>query len=264
VALDAACNEEDMQPCADRRPLHVKPPMLTDRIAVMQLWGGQPVTNCPSLVCYDVADGDEDDVDTVICDVASDSCFDSRADSSTGDDFFGACGPAGAKCDSACPDGSPCRLGYLNVHEAMGVEDARGEWDLDFEACSMYVNAADRCGLAFSGYIVPILSPYLKGGDDNVITCLGSQGESVVEPRCVKSSDGMREQRNYDPQFPVKEFLDDPLVGKLIAEMGLTVDLVETMPQDIYSQLEIIVGWGLRHLLYVEKDPGEVFIDSPT
>jgi len=93
--------------------------------------------------------------------------------------------------------------------------------EVDFDACALYVNAAEAYGLSFGGRIVPILVPYSTEGDGNIIarmsgSALGPPNPAVVNEHKIAMS-------HYDPEFPVKEMLEDPMVIDAVHSLGLSV-----------------------------------------
>jgi len=173
-----------------------------------------------------------------------------------------------------CGSAGQCAAPGQVAAEDMGTSNTCSEFEgIVFDACSLSVNEADRCGFACSGRIVPILVPYLKKNDEAIAGCMGShvRGASCDATGQI-AGPGNHEQGQLNSvsrqtvggelhprpvaRFPVREFIDVAMVSELISSLGLTDDDVACMPPGVYSQLQIVAGWSLRHFLFTGDDHG--------
>jgi len=255
-AIDASDDTEGVTSMSPSRPMSSSVVRVADREALRLLYaGGHDEELSPSGGHPVQHDLDDDNIIYNIEDSYRFDCTEYKVMEDGGSNSTTMA--AGEHCEFDGVDLDVCSL-FVNAADSHGVPFSgyieHCEFaGVDLDACSLFLNEADRGGVPLSGYIAPVMVPYMKN-DEAVAGCLSGHGPGApCDTRSTSRPFTCAKHLKVVP-FPVLEFMDCPEVGELISSMGFTENCVADMPEEVYSQLQIVVGWKLRHLCFAGDD----------
>lgn len=239
--------ENGAQLCATSSTMRPEPPLqLLDNIALRQLWAARderPLREGPEE--YDLGDDD--------------SCFgaDCEYDDNEAMEF--------PQVSSAMPVTDFYAESKELCLEPFAPVEADGRMEGDQQLPDQAVCVDELSGLCCDEYSQSVPTQCATClGDRRGVMC-GTDGGVLIEghchePECAPDSSQTSSRggvvRRPVARFPVREFLDVPLVCDFISSQGLTDDDVACMPPEVYAKLQIVAGWSLRHYLFTGDDHG--------